>query len=157
MYKRLPVLVIVSILLLVFGSPVYAKPVQWTTMGWHVVKSGETLYCIARAYHVSPWSVAAHNGIVNPNLIYAGQALAIPDAYASTPAGPVCAAQFSPIPTPAPPACTCTTSHTVVSGENLYRISLHYGVSMWRIAECNGILNLNYIRIGQVLCIPGSS
>jgi len=44
----------------------------------------------------------------------------------------------------------------VVSGENLSRISLRYGVDMWRIAQCNGILNLNYIKIGQVLCIPGS-
>jgi len=25
---------------------------------------------------------------------------------------------------------------------------------MWRIAECNGIYNLNYIRAGDVLCIP---
>jgi hypothetical protein len=39
-------------------------------------------------------------------------------------------------------------------GENLFRISLRYRVSMWAIAEANGIHNLNYIRAGQVLCIP---
>jgi hypothetical protein len=39
-------------------------------------------------------------------------------------------------------------------GETLTGISLWYGVSMWHIAECNGIYNLNYIRSGDVLCIP---
>jgi hypothetical protein len=29
-------------------------------------------------------------------------------------------------------------------------------VSMWRVARCNEIFNLNLIRVGQVLCIPGS-
>jgi hypothetical protein len=41
-------------------------------------------------------------------------------------------------------------------GENLYRISLRYGVSMWRIAQCNSIYDLNYIRVGDVLCIPAT-
>jgi LysM repeat protein len=156
MYKRLFILVAVGVLLLAASSPVYARPAAWTTIGRHVVKPGETLFCIARAYRVSPWSIAAHNGIVNPNLIHSGLVLAIPNAYTSTPAGPTCAAQFPPAPVPPPPACTCVTSHMVVSGENLSRISLRYGVDMWRIAQCNGILNLNYIKIGQVLCIPGS-
>ena len=156
MYKRLSILVAVGVLLAVVSSPVYASPAAWTTIGQHVVKPGETLFCIARAYQVSPWSISAHNGIVNPNRIYPGQVLAIPNAYTSTPAGPTCAAQFPPTPVPPPPACTCVTSHMVASGENLSRISLRYGVDMWRIAQCNGILNLNYIKIGQVLCIPGS-
>jgi putative chitinase len=131
-------------------TAVYARPAgAWSTICTHVVKPGETIYCIARAYGVDPWAIAAYNGITNPNLIYSGQVLAIPNAYAALPAGPTCAAQC-----PAPPACTCTAYHTVVTGNNLYRISLYYGVSMWRIAQCNAIYNLNYIRVGDVLCIP---
>jgi hypothetical protein len=42
----------------------------------------------------------------------------------------------------------------VALGSNLYRISLLYGVSMWEIADCNGVLNLNRIQAGTVLCIP---
>jgi hypothetical protein len=50
--------------------------------------------------------------------------------------------------------CTCESYHTVARGGNLYRISLLYGVSMWRIADCNRILNLHLIQAGTVLCIP---
>jgi len=137
---------------LLFAAPIaYARPNGWTTICNHVARPGETIYCIARAYGVDPWAIAAHNGIVNPNLIYPGQVLAIPDAYAWVPPGPTCVRQCPPWPGY---PCTCATYHTIVSGENLYRISLHYGVSMWRIAECNGIYNLNYIRAGDALCIP---
>jgi len=46
------------------------------------------------------------------------------------------------------------TIHIVQPGENLYRISLLYNVSMWAIAQANGILNLNQIYAGQRLIIP---
>lgn len=120
-------------------------------LGYHTVRPGETLYCIARAYGVDPQAIAVRNGIVNPNLIYAGKVLAIPNAPRLLPPGPVCPRQFGGA-TPAPAACRWY--HAVLWGENLYRISLRYGVSMWAIAEANHIYNLHYIRAGQVLCIP---
>ena len=46
------------------------------------------------------------------------------------------------------------TVHTVVAGENLYRISLRYGVSMTAIAQQNNLSNLNIIYVGQRLVIP---
>lgn len=49
----------------------------------------------------------------------------------------------------------CVAYHRVCLGENLFRISLRYGVPMHAIAAANGIWNVNYIRAGQVLCIPG--
>jgi LysM repeat protein len=118
---------------------------------YHTVRPGETLFCIGRAYGVDPYAIAIKNSIVNPNLIYPGQVLAIPNAPRLLPYGPVCVPQCGGS-TPVPPACRW--HHTVVWGENLYRISLRYGVSMWAIAEANYIFNLNYIRAGQVLCIP---
>lgn len=119
-------------------------------LGYHTVQSGETLYCIGRAYGVNPFTIASQNNILNPNRIYAGTVLAIPNAPYTLPAGRVCPRQFNGS-TPAP---TCSQYHTVVAGENLYRISLRYEVSMWAIAEANNITNLNFILIGQVLCIP---
>jgi LysM repeat protein len=139
---------IVLTVLLLTASVAHAKPNEAIICN-HVVQPGETIYCIARAYGVDPGAIAAQNGILNPNLIYPGQVLAIPDVYVGLPAGPTCASQC-----PSPPACTCASYHTIASGENLYRISLLYGVSMWRIAECNGIYNLNLILAGDVLCIP---
>ena len=120
-------------------------------LGYHTVRQGETLYCIGRAYGVDPYAIAAQNGILNPGFLYVGMVLAIPNVPRALPAGPVCTRQFDGG-TPVPPSCRWY--HTVVWGENLYRISLHYGVGMWGIAEANEILNLNYIRAGQVLCIP---
>jgi len=132
------------------SGEVHAKPSAWSTICRHVVQPRETITCIARGYGVSPSAIASFNGITNPNLITIGQVLAIPSAYASLPAGPVCPRQCPPC----TPACSCVAYHTVVRGESLYRIGLRYGVSMWRIAECNRITNLNLIRVGDVLCIP---
>jgi LysM repeat protein len=118
-------------------------------LGYHVVQPRETLYCIGRAYGVDPYAIARRNGILNPNLIHVGQKLAIPNVPRSLPPGRVCPRQFDGVPPP-----HCRWYHTVAPGENLYRISLRYGVNMWAIAEANYILNLHTIRAGQVLCIP---
>lgn len=45
---------------------------------YHKVRYGETLHSIGRYYGVSPWRIAAANGIYNLNRIYAGQRLCIP-------------------------------------------------------------------------------
>lgn len=136
-------------LLLAFAAPAQARPSEWATIGVHVVRSSETLYCIGRAYGVSPRAIASHNGLAAPNLIFAGQKLAIPKAHASLPAGRTCARQFG-----GSGRCACATYHAIKSGENLYRIAVHYGVDMWSIARCNSVFNLNYVRTGSVLCIP---
>jgi len=132
-------------------QPVAAAPAGWSTLGTHVVQPAETLYCIGRAYGVDPWAIAAQNGIVNYNLIRPGMALAIPAAYATLPAGPACTPQFG---SAAPDLCPCTSHYLVASGDTMTGISMTSGVGMWRIAECNGIYNLNYIRAGDTLCIP---
>ena len=44
--------------------------------------------------------------------------------------------------------------HLVVAGDTLAKISQRYGVSMYRIAAANNILNLNLIYRGQRLVIP---
>ncbi len=152
MKKLIPIIGSV-LLLLVILQPVAAAPLEWTVLGNHTVRTGETLFCIARAYGVDPWAIATQNGIVNANRIRPGQVLAIPAVYMTLPAGPTCTPQFGTTP-PEPPVCTCAHQHRVVSGDTLTHLSITYGVSMWRIAQCNNILNLNYIHVGQVLCIP---
>jgi LysM repeat protein len=109
----------------------------------HTVKAGETLFSIGRLYNVNPYSIAAANNIPYPYIIYPGQQLTIPTG--TVPPGP----------TPVPPQPgKCRYYHTVRPGENLYRISLAYGVPMSTIATANGIVNYNLIYAGQTLCIP---
>ncbi|MCB0162856.1 MAG: LysM peptidoglycan-binding domain-containing protein, partial [Anaerolineae bacterium] len=45
----------------------------------HVVQWGETLFSIGRMYDVNPYSIAEANGLYNPNHIFAGQRLYIPN------------------------------------------------------------------------------
>ncbi len=109
----------------------------------YTVKPGETLFSIGRLYGVNPYSIAAANNIPYPYIIYPGQQLIIPTG--TTPPGP------TPIP---PQPGRCRYYHVVRPGENLYRISLAYGVPMSAIAAANGIANYNLIYAGQTLCIP---
>jgi LysM repeat protein len=57
----------------------------------------------------------------------------------------------------APPKCG-PVYHCVKWGENLTRIALRYGTTVWSIAQLNGIANPNCIYAGQVLLIyPGTA
>jgi LysM repeat protein len=46
---------------------------------YHTVHYGETLFSIGRCYDVYPYAIADANGLWNPDYIYAGQVLYIPD------------------------------------------------------------------------------
>lgn len=78
-------------------------------------------------------------------------ALAAPPPTPQPVSPPVTAPPVQPV-TAAPPYAG---HHVVQWGENLTRIARHYGTTVWAIAQANGILNINYIRAGQVLQIPG--
>jgi LysM repeat protein len=116
----------------------------------HTVKTGETLFSIGRLYNVNPYAIAAANNIPYPYVIYPGQQLIIPTS--TTP--PPGTTPPPPGTTPPPPSGQCRYYHKVLPGENLYRISLAYGVPMATIAAANGIVNYNLIYAGQTLCIP---
>ena len=154
MRRTSAVLVLVVVMLLASTATTHARPMEggYTTICWHRIRPGEILLCIAQAYGVRWQALAAHNGLLgNPSRIFAGQWLRIPDAPGVNSPGPVCARQCGG---GSGPGCACRWNHTVVAGQNLLRISQSNGVNMWRIARCNGILNLSRIYAGQTLCIP---
>ena len=107
-----------------------------STAKTYTVKSGDTLYGIARTYGVSVSALASANNITNTNLIYVGQVLVIPG-------------------TTTPP--TSTTTYTVKSGDTLYKIAASYNTTVSKIASANNITNVNLIYVGQVLTIPGTT
>jgi LysM repeat protein len=106
---------------------------------WYQVKRGDTLSSISRKLGVPVDAIAAVNGIVNVNRIWAGTWLWIPESHRP--------------PTP-PPGPTCRTKITVHRGDTLAAIARKYGVSVWSLAKNNGIKNPNVIYVGQRLCIP---
>ncbi|MBN1314187.1 MAG: LysM peptidoglycan-binding domain-containing protein [Anaerolineales bacterium] len=67
-------------------------------------------------------------------------------------------ATFKPPATPVPqPEPVYSITHTIQTGENLYRIGLLYDLSWEEIAAANGITDPNSVYIGLVLIIPRDS
>ncbi|GAB4510562.1 MAG: hypothetical protein OHK0046_07640 [Anaerolineae bacterium] len=110
----------------------------------YIVRPGDTLNRIARQFNTTVAELARLNGIVNPNIIQAGQSLII-----SAAGQPPVVIQ----PTSAPPV-TQPTTYVVRPGDNLYRISLRFNVSMAQLVAANNIANVNRIFAGQTLIIP---
>lgn len=141
--------------------PTPVPPLSGTRI--HIVRPGETLFCIGRAYRVWPFAIAEVNHIWWPYTIYPNQKLRIPTTvWSPIPAGPTCLAQFSPsaptptttvTPTSAAPT-TCRATYTVRRGDTLYRIALSYGTNYIELARVNQISNVRLIYVGQRLCIP---
>ncbi|NTU62212.1 MAG: LysM peptidoglycan-binding domain-containing protein [Chloroflexi bacterium] len=169
---RIVVLVIVLALCVVV-LPVSAAPSAQAPLGTHTVQQGEWIYCIARAYKVSPWSIAAANYIPWPYWVYPNQVLTIPaDPWYSIPAGQTCAAQSTvvlppvwpppppPTPTPGPVPPTpvpgvCRYYHPVLYGQTLSGIAWYYGTTIQAVMSVNpSITNPNLIYAGSTLCIP---
>ncbi len=175
---RFAVLVVVLAMSVVAALPASAAPdrasdlPQYQVIGQHSVKQGEWIYCIARAYQVSPWTIAEQNHIPWPYYVYPNQVLQIPGVpWYSIPAGQTCAPQFVPpvwpTPTPLPPTPTpgpipptpvpgqCRAFYTVRWGNTLSGIAWYYGVTIQAVMQVNpSIVNPNLIYAGQALCIP---
>ena len=125
-------------------------PTQTVT---HVVARGESLSMIARSYGVSMSAIIAANNITNPNRIFAGQRLVIPNA---NPDVMQAVAAAAPAEQAAAPAAYIG-SHVVRPGETLSLIARRYNISWTALALANGIADPNRIEAGTTLRIPSSS
>ncbi len=119
---------IVCIVLLTIPSVVFAAKT-------HRVKKHETLYTLAKKYHVSVDDLKGANNLVNNQVIY-GQTLVIPPRTASK-------SEVSE---------SNATTYKVKQGETLLRISRKTGVSVSELKRLNG-LNKNRVKLGQVLVL----
>jgi LysM repeat protein len=122
----------------------------------HVVRSGEWLHKIARTYYVDVNIIIQINGLVSTK-VTPGQALVIPDASYSHHAGATCpslATAPSCAATPSYEATGCRAHYVVKRGDNLFRISLKYHVSLSAMAAKNGIRAPHHVYVGQRLCVP---
>ncbi len=111
----------------------------------YVVVSGDTLNRIAARFNTTAATLAQLNGIANPNIIHVGQRLTIPTGGSSS----------SPVPPPATSApSNQPTTYVVRTGDTLFRIALHFGVSVNALTQANNIRDPNLVFVGQVLTIP---
>lgn len=120
--------------------------------GEHLVVPGETLSRLARQYGVTVNQFAQANNLVNPDLIRAGDTLIVPCPVPATPIPPV---------TPFVPDGQGGQQgvYIVQPGDNIYRISLQFGVTMAELMAVNGIspAQMNFLTVGQQLIIPASA
>lgn len=136
--RFLVILLALSVLALGSTSPLWGSPeAQSTGSTVHVVQWGETLSIIAARYGVTTSAIVQANGISNPNYIYAGQRLIIPTG------------------TTSPPPSGGTASYVVQAGDTLGAIAARYGTTVNYLASLNGLMNPNFIYVGQVLQVPG--
>jgi LysM repeat protein len=106
---------------------------------YHIVKKGESLEEIAAQYSgVRVKDITTANGITNQT-IYTGTRLFLDGpGHTSTGTG------------------GGSGSYTVQRGDRLGDIASRYGTSISKIASSNGISNVNLIRAGQRLTVPGA-
>lgn len=109
----------------------------------YVVRTGDTLYSIARSFGVSVASIAQLNSISNTGYIQVGQRLIIPRSGSSTPV------PSTPQPSP--------FVYIVQWRDTLYSIARRYGTTVEAIAMENHIANPSRIYVGQRLVISTGS
>ena len=108
---------------IIFGSVLQAEK-------FHSVKKNENLSSIAAKYGVSTRALQAYNNISNPNLLFVGKKLKIPDG------------NFNKIP------------YTVKKGDSLGGIASRFGVKLSDITKLNNISRPDLIKVGQKIIVP---
>lgn len=121
------------------GAPITPPP-PGTAI--YQVSRGDTLAAIASRFNTTVVAIVQLNGITNPNRIFVGQRLLVPNTGLP--------GQITP-PTQ-PPAAPQT--YVVQRGDTLFTISLRFNRSIQAIAAANNIVNFNRIFAGQTLVIP---
>ena len=96
----------------------------------HTVQKNETLSAIAQKYGISASSIQAINGIRDPNLLFVGKKLKIPNG------------------------STSEIPYTVKKGDSLGSIASRFGAKLSEICSRNGISSPNLIKVGQKIIIP---
>ena len=99
-----------------------------TPSNTYVVKSGDSLYSIAKKYGVTVDALKSANGKTS-NLLSIGEVLVIPTT------------------------TSATRTYTVKSGDSLWKIASIYGVSVNALKQANGLTS-DLLSIGQILVIP---
>ncbi len=99
----------------------------------HVVKKGENLTTISKAYGVSVSELKRVNSIKDANNISIGQRLEIPGSAPSF------------------------IEYKIRNGESLSSIAARHGVTAKEIAAFNGIRDFNKIRANQIIKIPSKT
>ena len=132
--------------------------------GSHVVQAGEALNQIAGRYGLDWQTLATVNNLANPNLIYAGQVLAVPalEAQAVDPATPEFTASTpesttvpTVVPTPVQTAITILYRIRIVQpGDTLEGLAQRYAVPLQDLMDLNSLRGESRLYAGEIVVLP---
>ncbi len=135
------------------GSPAQApapapaqQPQQPSGATTYTVQRGDNLATIAAQFGITYIQLAQMNNIADPDVLHVGQVLQVP-APAAAPASGTTA--------PAPAAQPASATYTVQRGDNLSSIAAQFNINYFELARMNGITDMDSLRVGQVLKVPG--
>lgn len=98
----------------------------------YTIETGDTLWAIAQRYNTTVSNILAFNSVSDPDVIYPGQEIIIPES---------------------PPEAII---YTVQEDDTLYSIAQEYGTQVDTIVEFNYISDPNLIQPNQKLVVPVS-
>ena len=106
------------------------------------MQPGDTLLGIAERFNITVEDLAAHNDILDPNNVFAGQKLELPKPgeRVGSAAGPGAAGDQS--------------IYVVRPGDTLFAIAQDIGVSVEDLAEVNEITDPKQLFVGRRLEVP---
>ena len=105
----------------------------------YTIKSGDTLYNLARKYNTTVDAIMKINPGINPNNLKVGQVICIPQA-----APPV-------------PSCPDGFLYTIRAGDTIYNLGRKFNVPVQDIINANPGIDPDNLQIGQVICIPDAA
>jgi murein DD-endopeptidase MepM/ murein hydrolase activator NlpD len=96
-----------------------------------MVQPGETLAVLAARYRTTPQSIAIMQGLTNPDLIFAGQQIAVASTNDSE-----------------------SSLAVLQSEDNLWRIALHMNINPYYLFQINNLVTAYFQFPGKVLAVP---
>ena len=117
----------------------------------YIVKKGDTLYSISRAYQITVAELRACNNLSENDVLKIDMKLKIPSADIRN------AAALSTNIDPQPNSVnnSSTSYYTVEKGDTLYGISRKYGIKVAELIALNDLNNDSTIKPGQKIKVPG--
>lgn len=130
--------------------------------GQHIVQQGENLFRIAQRYNVDLDTLAAYNGITDPNRIYINQVINIPPV-----AGQPQSAVEAPVAQPVISSTGLERStdvrelgqmvgvnrYCLNQGDTLSQVARMFNVSVEQLQAWNGIADPNRIMMGDIIWV----
>ena len=102
----------------------------------YTIRAGDTLFSLAQRFNVTVDAIIQANPGIDPNNLRIGQEICIPGT--------------------GPAPCPGGTLYTIRAGDTLFSLAQRYNTTVDAILRANPGIDPNNLRVGQVICIPGT-